>query len=52
VQRAWAKGRRPILHGIVYDLHDGLLKELASGLDSEEKALGLREKFTGPNPGR
>jgi len=47
VQRAWAKGRRPILHGIVYDLHDGLLKELVSGLDGEDKAQPLRETFIG-----
>ncbi len=52
VQRAWAKGRRPILHGIVYDLHDGLLKELVSGLDGEDKAMGLREKFSGWHPGQ
>jgi carbonic anhydrase len=52
VQRAWAKGRRPILHGIVYDLHDGLLKELATGLDGEDKAMALREKFIGWHPGQ
>ncbi|MES3035432.1 MAG: carbonic anhydrase [Gemmatimonadota bacterium] len=52
VQRAWAKGRRPVLHGIVYDLHDGLLRELVSGLDGEDKAQGLREKFIGWHPGQ
>ncbi len=48
VQRAWAKGRRPILHGIVYDIHDGMLKELVSGLDGEDKARALRSQVTGP----
>jgi carbonic anhydrase len=43
VQRSWAKGRRPILHGLVYDLHDGLLKELVSALDGEDKADLLRD---------
>ncbi len=48
VQRAWARGRRPILHGLVYDLHDGLLKELVSGIDGEDKARELRAQVTGP----
>jgi carbonic anhydrase len=32
IQRAWARGQRPILHGTVYDAHDGLLRPLVSGL--------------------
>jgi carbonic anhydrase len=48
VQRSWAKGRRPILHGIVYDIHDGMLKELVTGLDGEDKARQLRGQVTGP----
>lgn len=32
IQRAWARGRRPIIHGTVYDTHDGLLRPLVSGL--------------------
>jgi carbonic anhydrase len=48
VQRAWAKGRRPILHGLVYDIHDGMLKELVTGLDGEDKARQLRSTVTGP----
>lgn len=42
VRNAWHKGRRPILHGIVYDLHDGLLKEVVSGVDGEDRAKELR----------
>lgn len=48
VQRAWAKGRRPILHGLVYDIHDGMLKELVTGLDGEDRARQLRSQVTGP----
>ena len=48
VQRAWLRGKRPILHGVVYDIHDGLLKELVSGLDSEDRARTLRSRVTGP----
>lgn len=47
IQRAWAKGRRPILHGLVYDLHDGLLKSLVTELDSEEKARAMRAQHGG-----
>ncbi len=42
VRNNWLKGRRPILHGVVYDLTDGLLKELASGVDGEDRAKELR----------
>ena len=42
VRHAWARGRRPILHGMVYDLHDGMLKELVSGVDGEDRAHELR----------
>jgi carbonic anhydrase len=48
VQRAWAKGKRPILHGVVYDIHDGLLKDLVTGMDGEAKSLALRATVTGP----
>ncbi len=42
VRNAWRNGQSPILHGVVYDLHDGLLKELVSGVDCEEQAHALR----------
>ena len=48
VQRAWVKGRRPILHGLVYDINDGMLKELVTGLDGEDRARQLRSQVTGP----
>jgi carbonic anhydrase len=35
IQRAWARGQRPILHGTVYDTHDGLLRPLVSGVRDE-----------------
>jgi carbonic anhydrase len=38
IQQAWARGHRPLLHGLVYGLKDGLLRELASGIDSQEAA--------------
>ncbi|MBL0172314.1 MAG: carbonic anhydrase [Gemmatimonadaceae bacterium] len=43
VRHAWARGRRPLLHGLVYDVHDGRLRELVSGVDGEDRALELRE---------
>jgi carbonic anhydrase len=42
VQHAWEKGERPVLHGIVYDVHDGLLRELVSNISSETRAMELR----------
>ncbi len=36
IQRAWARGKRPIIHGMVYDVHDGLLRPLVSGLCDAE----------------
>ena len=38
VQQAWARGRRPILHGLVYDIREGLLRELVTGVDCQEAA--------------
>ncbi len=42
VQHAWERGARPVLHGVVYDVRDGLLKELVSNVDGEAHALELR----------
>ncbi len=36
IQRAWTRGKRPILHGVVYDSHDGLLRPLVAGLMDQE----------------
>ncbi|HEV7735432.1 MAG TPA: carbonic anhydrase [Candidatus Binatia bacterium] len=33
IQRAWAQGRSPLLHGLVYDIADGLLRPLARDVD-------------------
>ncbi|MBM3991272.1 MAG: carbonic anhydrase [Planctomycetes bacterium] len=41
VQSAWKRGRRPMLHGIVYDIHDGLLKELVMQVDGNDRASEL-----------
>jgi carbonic anhydrase len=44
IQQAWARGRRPLLHGLVYGLNDGLLHELATGIDSQDAADHLAER--------
>jgi carbonic anhydrase len=41
IQQAWAKGKRPLLHGLVYDLEAGILREVATGIDSQEAADAL-----------
>ena len=38
VQNAWKRGRRPLLHGIVYDIHDGLLKSLVLEVDGRTRS--------------
>jgi carbonic anhydrase len=34
VQDAWARGKKLEIHGWIYDLHDGLLKDLSVGVNS------------------
>ena len=41
VQKAWKRGRRPLLHGLVYDLKDGLLRELVLEVDGPDKVRAL-----------
>jgi carbonic anhydrase len=48
VQSAWKRGRRPMLHGIVYDLHDGLLRELVLKVDGNDVAERLLENGSRP----
>jgi carbonic anhydrase len=43
VQNAWRRGRRPMLHGMVYDLKDGLLRELVTAVDGPDKVRMLLE---------
>ncbi len=38
VQKAWHQGSKLLLHGLVYELQDGLLKDLALAVDSPERA--------------
>lgn len=44
IQQAWQKGRRPLLHGLVYDLREGLLREIATGIDSQDAADQLADR--------
>jgi carbonic anhydrase len=43
VQNAWKRGRRPLLHGVVYDLKDGLLRSLVLEVDGPDKMRALLE---------
>lgn len=38
IVRAWERGKRPLLHGVVFDLSTGLLNELVTGIDSPDLA--------------
>ena len=48
VQDAWKKRKRVQVHAWVYDIHDGMLKQLVTGLDGEDQARQLRSQVTGP----
>ena len=58
VRRAWYRGQRIEVHGLVYGLHDGILRPIGLGLNSAknwadgyEKALSrLLSKQTVPPP--
>lgn len=41
IRQAWERGRRPLIHGLVYSLANGMLKELVRGVDGPDKAEGL-----------
>lgn len=38
---AWSRGRRPLLHGWVYNIGTGLVERVAEGIDTQEKAAQL-----------
>lgn len=44
VQEAWKRGPRPLLHGMVYGLRDGLLNVLVTGVDSPDAVRRLLER--------
>jgi carbonic anhydrase len=43
VQNCWKRGRRPLLHGIVYDIRDGRLTPLVLEVDGSDKVRALLE---------
>jgi carbonic anhydrase len=46
VQKVWQSGKQLLLHGLVYKLEDGLLKDLALAVDSPEKADAIAHAAT------
>ncbi len=38
VQTAWRSGTRPMLHGAVFDMHDGILRTLVTEVNTNAKA--------------
>ena len=47
VENAWRRGPRPLLHGMVYGLRDGLLEVLISGVDGPDAASRELERHAG-----
>lgn len=44
VRDAWARGQSLTMHGWVYDLHDGLLRDLKMRVDAESDIVNCSEK--------
>lgn len=47
IRQAWERGRRPTLHGLIYSLQNGLLKELVHSINSSEEADALQQTLYG-----
>jgi carbonic anhydrase len=43
VQDAWQRGQRTAIHGWIYDIADGLLKDLDVCIESHEQLKALQE---------
>lgn len=51
VQRAWAQGHSLTLHGWIYSLHDGLLKDLGIRIDSLDDLAEEYRMLSAPDQG-
>ncbi len=45
VQDAWARGKQLAIHGWVYDLHDGLLRDLGVGVNGADEFAQLQARL-------
>lgn len=43
IQEAWTRGQAISIHGWIYDISDGLLKKLITGINSQEKLNRLKQ---------
>ncbi len=50
IRGAWERGRRPVLHGVVYGLGDGLMHELITSVDGSDVARSLLPQLGGTLP--
>ena len=47
---AWARGQALTVHGLIYGLEDGLLRDLAVSVDSRERRAEISPAAARPGP--
>ena len=52
VQDAWARGQELAVHGWIYGLQDGLVRDLSTGIDSADDLAGLVKRLDDISNGR
>ncbi|HEU5490383.1 MAG TPA: carbonic anhydrase, partial [Gaiellaceae bacterium] len=50
VEDAWARGQALTVHGLIYGIEDGLLRDLAVSVDSPERRAELSPAAARPVP--
>jgi carbonic anhydrase len=50
VEDAWARGQALTVHGLIYGLEDGLLRDLGVSADSRERVAEISPAAARPGP--
>ncbi len=50
VRDAWEQGRAVLVHGWIYDIKDGIIRDLNISVETEAHLVSLRDRFLGGQP--